>query len=317
MRGTRGQSGEHVIETWGLTKHFGSVRALTGVDLKLKAGVTALLGPNGAGKTTFIKLLLGLIRPTHGSAKIFGLNCRKEALAIHRQIGVLHEKPFFPKALTVYRFLFLMGKLFSLPNLDTRITNILQAVELWDARDRKIGHLSAGMLQRLGLAQALLPEPKLIFLDEPTANLDPLGRIRIINLIRQFAIEQSISFLISSHILHDLEQVCNYVVILDRGQLRLQGELDQLLQQRDISVVTIRSFDERVKEALVGFSDVESVNQVMPSTFECRIKDLPSFQAQLFQWATQEQVQIESLNIENSLERIYADTITSGEGSGS
>lgn len=314
MSENRGQSDEYIIETCGLTKHFGSVRALTDLDLKLTEGVTALLGPNGAGKTTLIKILLGLIRSTRGSAKIFGLNSRKDALEIHRHIGVLHEKPFFPKALTVKRFLFLMGKLFSLSNLDMRITNILQAVELWDAGDRQIGHLSAGMLQRLGLAQALLPEPKLIFLDEPTANLDPLGRIRIINLIRQFATEQSISFLISSHILHDLEQVCNYVVILDRGQLRLQGELDHLLQQRDISVVTIRSFDERVKEALAGFSEVESVKQMMPSTFECRIKNLPSFQAQLFQWATKEHVQIESLNVENSLERIYADTIISAEG---
>lgn len=313
MQDATNSSDDYIIETVNLTKQFSSVRALSNLDLKLKAGVTALLGPNGAGKTTLIKLLLGLIRPTHGVAKVFGLRSRQDTLAIHRQVGVLHEKPFFPKVFTVQRFLALVGQQFALARSNERIRHILQAVELWSARHRKIGNLSAGMLQRLGLAQALLPEPRLIFLDEPTANLDPLGRIHIINLIRQFATEQSISFLISSHILHDLEQVCNHIVIIDHGRIQLQGELTELFQRRKVSVVTIRSFDDRMENALTEFPGVESVKQVMPATFECRVKDTPAFQAQLFRWVTQEQVQIEHFSVEDSLERIYADTISAKE----
>lgn len=303
---------ETIAETIQLSKHFGSVIALDKLDLKIHEGVVALIGPNGAGKTTLIKLFLGLLQPTEGNAYLLGLNTQKESLKIRQKIGILHEKPWFPTSFSPQRFLQYLGKLFKLDAIDDRINESLRAVNLGDVRNRKIGTLSAGMTQRLGLAQALLVKPSLIILDEPTANLDPLGRLRVLGLIRKFNSEYNISFIISSHILLDLERVSDQVVIIDQGKLIISGELSTLLRQEAISLITIRAFDDRLEGAVKNMRSVKEVERVDRATLDCHVEDVANFEIELFKWAIEKGARIEVLKVQNTLEKLYARAISLG-----
>jgi ABC-2 type transport system ATP-binding protein len=304
------QTSKFIIKTDSLSKYYGSVVALDNLTLNIKPGVTALLGPNGAGKTTLIKLLLGLIKPTTGQASILGFDSQKESLQVRQKIGVLHEKPRFPMSISSYRFLSLIARFFKISTINQRVKELLTAVDLWTVRDRIIGNLSAGMIQRLGLAQALLPYHTIILLDEPTANLDPLGRIRIINLIQDFAKGNGISFVISSHILFDLERVCSNVVILDRGELKLHGNLRKLISKRKDAIITLSSFDKEIEAVLNDIPGVLKTRQIDTHTWECHIEDVMKFERSLFQRLLENDTRIESLKIESSLERLYEEVMT-------
>jgi ABC-2 type transport system ATP-binding protein len=212
-----------------LNKSFGGTRALDGLNFTIHRGINGLIGPNGAGKTTTIKLSLGLIRADSGSAELFGFDCWKQSLEIRRKIGVLFEKVAFYENLTGFEHLKLMAKLKGTQNPAAESKEVLKLVELeGEAQNRLIGSYSAGMRQRIGLAHALLGEPELVILDEPTSNLDPLGRAHIIRIINELK-KEGVSFLISSHILPELEKVCEYVVLMNKGKAIRQGTLTQLL----------------------------------------------------------------------------------------
>ena len=303
-----------VVETTKLSKHYGSVVALDRLDLRIAPGVTALLGPNGAGKTTLIKLLLGLIRPTGGTARVFGLSCKGSSQQIHEKIGVLHERPRFPPVLTAWRFLRFIGRLFNLHQLDQKVTEILNVVELWEVRNRMIGTYSAGMIQRLGLAQALVHRPELIFLDEPTANLDPLGRLRMLEVIRHYADDYGISFVISSHVLQDLEKVATSVAIIDQGRLLLSSKLDEMLSRSDTRFITVKISKEGIETVLQNISGVITVEPVAPFMFKCQVENIERFQSAVFQWVNRRKIRIDLFRVEEGLESLYTQTITAVEG---
>lgn len=212
-----------------LTKSFGDTQALDGCNFTIHRGINGLIGPNGAGKTTTIKLSLGLIRADSGRAELFGFDCWKQSLEVRRRIGVLFEKVAFYEHLTGFEHLKLMAKLKGTQNPAAESKEVLKLVELeGEAQNRLIGSYSAGMRQRIGLAHALLGEPELVILDEPTSNLDPLGRAHVIRIINELK-KEGFSFLISSHILPELEKVCEYVVLMNKGKATRQGTLTQLL----------------------------------------------------------------------------------------
>ena len=212
-----------------LNKSFGGTRALDGCNFTIHRGIYGLIGPNGAGKTTTIKLSLGLIRADSGRAELFGFDCWKQSLEVRRRIGVLFEKVAFYEHLTGFEHLKLMAKLKGTQNPAAESKEVLKLVELEsEAQNRLIRSYSAGMRQRIGLAHALLGEPELVILDEPTSNLDPLGRAHIIRIINELK-KEGFSFLISSHILPELEKVCEYVVLMNKGKAIRQGTLTQLL----------------------------------------------------------------------------------------
>jgi ABC-2 type transport system ATP-binding protein len=214
-----------------LTKRFNNTEALSGLNFKVYKGINGLIGPNGAGKTTTIKLSLGLIKPNAGKAEMFGLDCWKQSLKIRQRIGVLYEKVAFYDHLTGLEHLKLMAKLKGLADPLGESKQVLRLVELDDeAQHRRIGGYSAGMRQRIGLAHALLGKPDLVILDEPTANLDPLGRVQVIEIINMLK-KEGFSFLISSHILPELERVCEHVVLMHKGKAIRQGTLKQLLSE--------------------------------------------------------------------------------------
>lgn len=215
----------HSIECKGLTKQFGKTLALDHLDLKIKENsIFGFLGPNGAGKTTTIKLMCGLLKPTDGSVTIQGKNVLREDA--RKIVGYLPEEPAFYGWMNGREFLDYVGKLFKISAQDRkkRIKELSELMQMEDALTKRISKYSKGMKQRLGIIAALINEPSILILDEPCADLDPLGRMRILESISQF--ERTVFF--SSHILSDIERVSDEVGIIHKGRLLIQSELSTL-----------------------------------------------------------------------------------------
>ncbi|HEY8899316.1 MAG TPA: ABC transporter ATP-binding protein [Chthoniobacterales bacterium] len=190
--------------------------------------VYGLLGPNGSGKSTTLKMLLGLVTPTSGTAEVFGNDSR--AFAARNEVGFLPENPYFYKFLTGAETLRFYGKLCGLrgAKLKNRIEELLAMVGLEDARNRRVGGYSKGMLQRIGLAQAIIQDPRLVVLDEPTAGVDPIGSRQIRDLILSLK-SRGMTVLLTSHLLEQVQEVCDRVGIMARGRLLREGNLDELV----------------------------------------------------------------------------------------
>ena len=215
----------HSIECKGLTKQFGKTLALDHLDLKIKENsIFGFLGPNGAGKTTTIKLMCGLLKPTDGSVTIQGKNVLREDA--RKIVGYLPEEPAFYGWMDGREFLDYIGKLFKISAQDRKekIKELSELMQMEDALTKKISKYSKGMKQRLGIIAALINDPSILILDEPCADLDPLGRMRILESISQF--ERTVFF--SSHILSDIERVSDEVGIIHKGRLLIQSELGTL-----------------------------------------------------------------------------------------
>jgi ABC-2 type transport system ATP-binding protein len=232
-----------VIETRTLGKRFGQVQALSQASIKIGAGCTGLLGPNGAGKSTLLRLLLGLLRPDDGEAFVAGLSASREALAVRALVGYMPEHDCLPKDGIAQDFIRFMGELHGLPHRVAiqRANDTLYHVGLGEERFRAIGGFSTGMKQRIKLAQALVHDPKLMLLDEPTNGLDPAGRDEMLQLIDRIAHEMGIDVVLSSHLLSDIERVADNVVIINGGRIVIQGSLSDLMIAT--SVVTVRTPD--------------------------------------------------------------------------
>lgn len=220
-----------VIKLKGVTKRFGRVTALDDLTLSTKGQVNGLIGPNGAGKTTLLNILLGFTRADSGDVYVLGFDVRHELAEIKKRLGVLPEKPGFPSAFTGQNFLKRVAKLRGLSQPRRKAEETLKVVGLSEAGNKTIRTYSAGMYQRLGLAQAIIGEPELIILDEPAANLDPFGRMDVLNIIESYSKERGIRFLLSTHILYDIEKVCDWVGIMDSGRVREEGSVEALIRK--------------------------------------------------------------------------------------
>ncbi len=223
------------ISIKNLTKEFSipfrteRLRAVRSLSLEVPAGeVYGLLGPNGSGKSTTMKILLGLVTPTAGSTEIFGVSSRQ--VESREQVGFLPENPYFYKYLTGLETLLFFGKLcgYHGSELEDRAVELLKVVGLESAADRRLSGYSKGMLQRIGLGQALIGNPKLLVLDEPTAGVDPAGSHQIRDLILQFK-EQGITVLLCSHLLSQVQEICDRIGILNEGALLLEGRVNELV----------------------------------------------------------------------------------------
>jgi len=220
-----------LLSTHRLTKNYQGVPALSELTLEVPVGSIGLLGENGAGKTTLIKLLLGLLHPSSGSAQVLGLDVGQQGLELRRRMGYMPEDDCLPSDLSALDLVVRMGQLSGLPRQSAvqRAHDMLQLVGLEEARYRSMGGYSMGMKQRVKLAQALVHDPKLVLLDEPTSGMDPQGREEMLELIHNVRKKMGISLLLSSHLLPDVERVCDYVVILRAGQVVTHGPLKELL----------------------------------------------------------------------------------------
>ena len=212
------------IETEGLTRRFGGVAAVADVALSVpQRSVFGFIGRNGAGKTTTIRLLLGLLKPCSGTARIFGVDVAQRRIEAARHIGSLVEVPFHYDHLTAQENLAITARLLGVPAAE--IDRVLDLVELRESRNRRVGAFSLGMRQRLGVARALLGRPKLLILDEPTNGLDPEGVCDMRRLISALPERDGVTVFVSSHVLAELEQVAGHVALMESGRLVAQGQL--------------------------------------------------------------------------------------------
>ena len=240
-----------VVELENVGVRYGKNWALQGVSVSFPAGAVGLLGPNGAGKSTLIRALLGLLVPDRGRLRALGLDVRHSALRIRARIGYMPESDAHFPRMNAVSFVAYCGELSGLPRADAmqRAHEVLHYVGLGEARYRTIDQYSTGMKQRIKLAQALVHDPDLVFLDEPTNGMDPKGRDEMIALIRDIAHNKGLNLILSSHLLPDVEQTCDYVVVLDKGAVATSGPIAELKDP------TGRVFELRVKgdvERLVG-----------------------------------------------------------------
>ncbi|HEV8111317.1 MAG TPA: ABC transporter ATP-binding protein [Planctomycetota bacterium] len=223
---------ESIVEIRGLEKRYGPVRALAGLTLALSPGPTGLLGPNGAGKTTLIKLLLGLLRPDAGEARVAGCDptTARGRLALRRSVGYMPENDCLLPGLTGLETVATLGRLTGLSGEDSqsRSHEVLDYVGIEEARYRLADEYSSGMKQRLKLAQALVHDPALLLLDEPTSGLDPKGRRHMLDLVHDLGHGQGKSVLLCSHLLPDVERTCDHVVVLRKGSVAIAGPIQEL-----------------------------------------------------------------------------------------
>lgn len=232
-----------------LSRRYGAVDALQPLDLQVPAGsIFGFLGRNGAGKTTTIRLLTGLARPTTGSAWVAGVETTRANSAARHAFGYLPQDPAFYRWMTGREYLDYVGQLFQLPRPERqqRVGEMLALVDLQAAADRAIGGYSGGMVQRLGLAQALLHRPPVLFLDEPTSALDPAGRHAVLALIE--SLRGQVTVFLSSHILADVERVCDTIGIIHEGALLLVAGRDELLARYATNTVAL----ELARDSLPG-----------------------------------------------------------------
>lgn len=220
----------NVIETENLTKIFGrKLIAVNNVNLSVKeASIYGFLGPNAAGKTTTIRLLLGLIKPSAGSVKIFDEEMTFNSSHLRRRIGYLPTDPKFPPKMTPIKYLNFIGKIFCLSNevRTPRLSKLIRAVDLLPAASREIKGFSTGMTTRLGIAAALMNDPELLILDEPTAGLDPSGRKSTLELIKELGREKTI--FLSSHILSDIDRICTHIGVINQGKIIFSGPIKDM-----------------------------------------------------------------------------------------
>ena len=219
-----------LITVNGLTMQFGQHRALDSVDFTVHSGVTGLVGANGAGKTTFMSIALGLRAPTAGSIRVLDLEPVADGAKLRSLVSYGPERNILPDEMPAVDFVKHLAEVRGIPRKEakTRASDILWLVGLGEERFRPIGTMSTGQRQRVKLAQAIAADPKLVFLDEPTDGLDPLARDEVLTLIRQISEEYGIHVMISSHLLEEVEQICDNIVILNAGKLIASGQLDKL-----------------------------------------------------------------------------------------
>ncbi len=224
-----------IASTTSLTQRFGSIVALDAIDIQMRPGVTGLVGANGAGKTTLLNALLGLRPPTSGSATVLGLDPRSQGAALRAQVGFAPERDVLPDEMRAVDFVRHLAQVRGLPRSEarTRASDSLWLVGLGEERTRTLGTMSTGQRQRVKLAQAVASDPQLVLLDEPTSGLDPTQRTEMLTLIGEISNEHSVNVVLSSHLLEEVERVCDHIVALDAGRLVADGPIDELVGDGD------------------------------------------------------------------------------------
>jgi ABC-2 type transport system ATP-binding protein len=242
-----------VIETSALTKRYpGAVTALDGLTMSVGPGVTGLVGANGAGKSTLIKILLGLIRPTSGQASVLGCDCAGDGERIRSLTGYMPEHDCLPPDVAATEFVTHLGRMSGLPPTAAkeRAADSLRHVGLYEERYRQIGTYSTGMKQRVKLAQALVGDPRLLLLDEPTVGLDPAGRNSMLELIARIGAEFGISIVVASHLLGEIERICDHVVAIDGGKLLRADTISSMTEASQVLMIEVDEGADRLQAEL-------------------------------------------------------------------
>ena len=235
-----------LVEIEDVAVSYGRITALNGVSCSIDSGAVGLLGPNGAGKSTLLKTLLGFVRAERGVVSMFGAQMPKAALQVRARLGYMPEREIVAPRLSAVSFLALCGCLHGMTRVDAmeRAHEVLNYVGMGENRYRKTETYSTGMCQRMKFAQALIHDPKLLLLDEPTNGLDPEGRVEMLDLIKELAVKRQVTTILSSHLLNDIEYVCDRVVVLNQGSVVRDSTMADLTRLRD-GVVELRVRDHK------------------------------------------------------------------------
>jgi ABC-2 type transport system ATP-binding protein len=252
-----------------VTVSYGQQPALQEVTASFAAGAVGLLGPNGAGKSTMIKALLGLIVPERGRLRVLGLDVAASPLEIRSRIGYMPENEAHIPGMNAVSFVAYCGELSGLPRADAmqRAHEVLFYVGLDEARYRNLETYSTGMKQRIKLAQALVHDPDLLFLDEPTNGMDPKGRDEMLDLVCDLVRDKGVNLILSSHLLPDVEHTCDHVIVMDKGRVAAQGPIDALKQARG------RVYELRVKTSANSMTAEAFLEQLRAAGLECHATD--------------------------------------------
>jgi ABC-type multidrug transport system ATPase subunit len=300
---------DNVIKIRGLTKRYGKITAVSDLDLNVPSGtIFGFLGPNGAGKTTVIKSILGLTTPTNGEIEVFGKNLYLKKSEILSSIGAVVEAPALFAEFSAFENLKYLTRL-SGKISKKKIEETLEIVGLAYTGKQRVGTFSYGMKQRLGIAQALLPENKLIFLDEPTNGLDPHGILGVRNLIRKLSSEFNVSVFLSSHLLSEVEQLCEYVTIIDKGVKICESRVSDLMKaQEQIEIVVAErgdfaKFADKMNLKVIRENKIDHSAHTMFS-IEGKEEDIPALTREL----TEENIDIYRITKhQNRLEDIFVE----------
>jgi len=245
-----------ILAVKNLNKSFGEFKAVNNINLQVNQGdIYGFLGPNGAGKSTTLRMILGLIKPDSGEILINGKSNSGSNRNFLTSIGALIEKPDFYKNLSAYDNLKILYKMSKLKDIN-RISEVLKEVDLWDKKNQKVGGFSQGMKQRLGIAQTLMHQPSLIILDEPSNGLDPQGQSDMRSLILRINQEMGITVIISSHILSEIEKISNRMVVINKGEKIVEGNVQELMQNELLKV----SFKSENLDSIALFLKKQSIN---------------------------------------------------------
>jgi ABC-2 type transport system ATP-binding protein len=247
---------EKLIELQNIDFSYGNGKAVNNVSLGIGTGIYGLLGPNGAGKTTLMKILLGFLAPSAGNGKVMGFDITNDRRSIRERIGYMPENDCLMPGMDGVTLTAYLGELSGMPRQEAikRAHEVLYYVGLEESRYRKVETYSAGMKQRLKLAQALVHDPQLLFLDEPSSGMDPKGRTEMLDLIKDISMKNSMNIIISSHLLPDIETTCQHVIIMNKGSIAYQRDVKDALQEEKYKTYELKLkgdtalFLERLKE---------------------------------------------------------------------
>ena len=242
-----------IIETHGLTKTYGGkVTALSDLTVEVEPGVIGLVGANGAGKSTFIKILLGLLEPTGGKALVFGMDPTVETDKVRTRVGYMPENDCLPPDVSAAEFVTHLGRMSGLPRTAARerASEALRHVGLYEERYRQIGGYSTGMKQRVKLAQALVHDPDLLLLDEPTNGMDPAGRDAMLALVHRIGTEFGISVVVCSHLLGEVERICDSLIAIEGGKLLRAARISAMTAASDVLAVEVSEGTDQLSAAL-------------------------------------------------------------------
>lgn len=303
-----------ILTTKNITKNFGKFCALDNISITIeKNSCVGLLGPNGAGKTTLMKILTNLIRPSSGSAKILGFDIAKESKKIFQNVGSFVETPEFFPYMTPNEVLRYFGKLrgISEADLDSAIESALKTVNLENVGGKKIATFSKGMKQRMGIASALLHDPELLILDEPTSGFDPRGKIEMRQIFKDL-IGKGKTILISSHQLSEIQDICDSVIIIDKGKLLETKKLNQIqdITSQKIEITLLDSPTDLEIDMVKSLDGVESV-MVLKQTIEVQFNGDMSSASKFLKKLNQSDLKMISFNTTSrDLEALYLDNVS-------
>lgn len=300
------------ISVKNVSKFYGKQQALKDVSFEVGAGeVVGFLGPNGAGKSTMMKILTGYFPQSHGEVKVCGHDVLEETMKVKRHVGYLPEHNPLYTEMYVKEYLAFVAGMYALKNKKQRIADMIESVGLGPEQQKKIGQLSKGYRQRVGLAQAMIHGPEVLVLDEPTSGLDPNQLVEIRELIK--AVGERRTVLLSTHIMQEVEAVCDRVIIVDKGSIVADDKVSALKSAGDLQVVNV-TFDSAVKKAdLLALNGVDNAESGKDNAWLLTGKSDADIQSAVFQFAVDNGLKVRSMSqAEKGLESVFKDLTNSG-----